>query len=86
MIDLVLVLLEKDLRVLLIRRFVLVDVCFFKLMLPADKQRREGPVQFERDTAVADPFGVSAFLESAKTGVKRGLDTGDDEARKRQRE
>ena len=50
------------------------------------EQRREGPVQFERDTAVADPFGVSAFLESAKTGVKRGLDTGDDEARKRQRE
>ncbi|GAA5892962.1 hypothetical protein JCM5296_003393 [Sporobolomyces johnsonii] len=53
---------------------------------------REGPVAFERDTA--DPFGVDAFLESAKAGApsdkKRGLDlVGDrkeDEARKRARE
>ncbi|TNY20537.1 SKIP/SNW domain-containing protein [Rhodotorula diobovata] len=50
---------------------------------------REGPVAFERDTA--DPFGVDAFLESAKAGAgagekKRGLDTGDDERRKRQRD
>ncbi|GJN92670.1 hypothetical protein Rhopal_005705-T1 [Rhodotorula paludigena] len=50
---------------------------------------REGPVAFERDTA--DPFGVDAFLESAKAGSgagekKRGLDTGDDERRKRQRD
>lgn len=47
------------------------------------------PVAFERDTA--DPFGVDAFLESAKAGAgagekKRGLDTGDDERRKRQRD
>ncbi|GAA5884862.1 hypothetical protein JCM16303_005325 [Sporobolomyces ruberrimus] len=53
---------------------------------------REGPVAFERDTA--DPFGVDAFLESAKAGPstekKRGLDlvgeTKNDEARKRARE
>ncbi|GAA5955881.1 hypothetical protein JCM3765_000027 [Sporobolomyces pararoseus] len=53
---------------------------------------REGPVAFERDTA--DPFGVDAFLESAKAGPstekKRGLDlageTRDEEARKRARE
>ncbi|BGP49812.1 mRNA splicing protein [Rhodotorula kratochvilovae] len=50
---------------------------------------RDGPVAFERDTA--DPFGVDAFLESAKAGAgagekKRGLDTGDDERRKRQRD
>ncbi|GAA6038074.1 hypothetical protein JCM8097_007533 [Rhodosporidiobolus ruineniae] len=55
---------------------------------------REGPVAFERDTA--DPFGVDAFLESAKTGSgagpsgekKRGLDTTsrEDEARKRMRD
>jgi len=54
------------------------------------------PVAFERDTA--DPFGVDAFLESAKAGPsgsgqqekKRGLDlvgeTKNDEARKRARE
>ncbi|GAA5822232.1 hypothetical protein JCM11251_006270 [Rhodosporidiobolus azoricus] len=53
---------------------------------------REGPVAFERDTA--DPFGVDAFLESAKAGgsgageKKRGLDTTtkEDEARKRMRD
>ncbi|GAA5898381.1 hypothetical protein JCM6882_000141 [Rhodosporidiobolus microsporus] len=52
---------------------------------------REGPVAFERDTA--DPFGVDAFLESAKAGgaaeKKRGLDTGADreeERRKRARD
>ncbi|GAA5832928.1 hypothetical protein JCM3766R1_000360 [Sporobolomyces carnicolor] len=54
---------------------------------------REGPVAFERDTA--DPFGVDAFLESAKAGPsatekKRGLDlvgeTKNEEARKRARE
>ena len=47
------------------------------------------PVAFERDTA--DPFGVDAFLESAKQGggpgeKKRGLDTGEDERRKRARD
>ncbi|GAA5942839.1 mRNA splicing protein PRP45 [Sporobolomyces koalae] len=54
---------------------------------------REGPVAFERDTA--DPFGVDAFLESAKAGPsgsekKRGLDlvgeTKNEDARKRARE
>ncbi|GAA5856054.1 hypothetical protein JCM8547_002959 [Rhodosporidiobolus lusitaniae] len=52
---------------------------------------REGPVAFERDTA--DPFGVDAFLESAKSGPaagekKRGLDLGtkEEDARKRARE
>ncbi|GAA5991236.1 hypothetical protein JCM11641_004029 [Rhodosporidiobolus odoratus] len=52
---------------------------------------REGPVAFERDTA--DPFGVDAFLESAKAGSsgekKRGLDLGQDkeeEQRKRARD
>ncbi|GAA6019304.1 hypothetical protein JCM10207_001254 [Rhodosporidiobolus poonsookiae] len=53
---------------------------------------REGPVAFERDTA--DPFGVDAFLETAKAGPaagekKRGLDLGtskEDEARKRMRD
>lgn len=47
------------------------------------------PVAFERDTA--DPFGVDAFLESAKAGAgagekKRGLDTLEDDKRKRQRD
>ncbi|KPV72312.1 uncharacterized protein RHOBADRAFT_46766 [Rhodotorula graminis WP1] len=50
---------------------------------------RDGPVAFERDTA--DPFGVDAFLESAKAGAgagekKRGLDTLEDDKRKRQRD
>ncbi|KAJ2934932.1 hypothetical protein H1R20_g2153, partial [Candolleomyces eurysporus] len=35
---------------------------------------REGPVQFEKDTG--DVFGVNQFLDEAKTGKKRGLDTG----------
>jgi SNW domain-containing protein 1 len=34
---------------------------------------REGPVQFEKDTG--DVFGVNQFLDEAKTGKKRGLDT-----------
>ena len=54
------------------------------------KQRREGPVQFEKDSTISDPFGVSAFLDEAKKGSKRGLDTtGGEEAegsRKRQRD
>ncbi|SCZ88113.1 BZ3501_MvSof-1269-A2-R1_Chr10-2g02432 [Microbotryum saponariae] len=46
---------------------------------------REGPVAFEKDTA--DPFGVDAFLETAKAGnPKRGLDVKDDAARKRARD
>ncbi|KAF9053195.1 pre-mRNA-processing protein 45 [Panaeolus papilionaceus] len=40
----------------------------------ADQEVREGPVQFEKDTG--DVFGVNQFLDEAKTGKKRGLDTG----------
>ena len=39
----------------------------------ADQEIREGPVQFEKDTA--DVFGVNQFLDEAKRGTKRGLDT-----------
>ncbi|KAF6764004.1 pre-mRNA-processing protein 45 [Ephemerocybe angulata] len=38
------------------------------------QETREGPVQFEKDTG--DVFGVDKFLDEAKTGKKRGLDTG----------
>jgi len=38
-----------------------------------DQEIREGPVQFEKDTG--DVFGVNQFLDEAKTGKKRGLDT-----------
>ena len=38
-----------------------------------DQEVREGPVQFEKDTG--DVFGVNQFLDEAKTGRKRGLDT-----------
>lgn len=34
-------------------------------------QVREGPVVFEKDTG--DAFGISAFLDEAKKGAKRGL-------------
>jgi SNW domain-containing protein 1 len=34
---------------------------------------REGPVQFEKDTT--DVFGVDKFLDEAKSGRKRGLDS-----------
>lgn len=40
----------------------------------ADQEVREGPVQFEKDTT--DVFGLNQFLDEAKTGKKRGLDTG----------
>lgn len=41
----------------------------------ADEQEvREGPVQFEKDNG--DVFGVDKFLDEAKRGTKRGLDTG----------
>lgn len=40
----------------------------------ADQEVREGPVQFEKDTS--DVFGLDEFLDEAKTGRKRGLDTG----------
>jgi SNW domain-containing protein 1 len=39
----------------------------------ADQEIREGPVQFEKDTV--DAFGVDKFLDEAKLGRKRGLDT-----------
>lgn len=38
-----------------------------------DQEVREGPVQFEKDTS--DVFGVNEFLDEAKAGKKRGLDT-----------
>lgn len=38
-----------------------------------DQEIREGPVQFEKDTS--DVFGVDKFLDEAKSGRKRGLDT-----------
>lgn len=38
-----------------------------------EQEVREGPVQFEKDTG--DVFGVNEFLDEAKGGRKRGLDT-----------
>lgn len=40
----------------------------------AEQEVREGPVQFEKDNG--DVFGVDKFLDEAKRGTKRGLDTG----------
>jgi len=48
----------------------------------ADQEVREGPVQFEKDTG--DVFGVDKFLDEAKSGRKRGLDTEAGGSRKRQ--
>ncbi|GAA94259.1 hypothetical protein E5Q_00908 [Mixia osmundae IAM 14324] len=48
------------------------------------QETRTGPVQFEKDTT-ADPFGVSAFLDEAKKGSKRGLDQ-DEASRKKPRD
>lgn len=47
----------------------------------ADQEVRDGPVQFEKDTS--DVFGVDQFLDQAKRGQKRGLDTDAEGARKR---
>lgn len=47
-----------------------------------DQEVREGPVQFEKDTG--DVFGLDKFLDEAKSGKKRGLDTDVGGARKRQ--
>ncbi|KIJ26433.1 hypothetical protein M422DRAFT_272481 [Sphaerobolus stellatus SS14] len=47
-----------------------------------DQEVREGPVQFEKDTG--DVFGLDKFLDEAKTGRKRGLDTEASGSRKRQ--
>lgn len=38
-----------------------------------DQEIREGPVRFEKDNG--DVFGVDKFLDEAKKGTKRGLDT-----------
>lgn len=38
-----------------------------------DQEIREGPVQFEKDSG--DVFGLDKFLDEAKSGKKRGLDT-----------
>src|ERR1700677_3025842 len=38
-----------------------------------EQEVREGPVQFEKDTT--DVFGVDKFLDEAKSGRKRGLET-----------
>ena len=39
----------------------------------SEQEIREGPVQFEKDTG--DVFGLDKFLDEAKSGKKRGLDT-----------
>ena len=46
-----------------------------------EQEIREGPVQFEKDTS--DVFGLNQFLDEAKTGKKRGLDTEASGSRKR---
>lgn len=53
----------------------------------AEQEVREGPVQFEKDNATlggGDVFGVDKFLDEAKRGTKRGLDTSAGGSRKRQ--
>ncbi|CAE6371128.1 unnamed protein product [Rhizoctonia solani] len=49
-----------------------------------EQETREGPVMFEKDTAGADVFGVDQFLDAAKRGEKRGLDTNVAGSRKKQ--
>ena len=46
-----------------------------------EQEVREGPVQFEKDTG--DVFGLDKFLDEAKGGRKRGLDTDVRGSRKR---
>lgn len=49
----------------------------------AEAEVRDGPVQFEKDVSLTmkdleatdDPFGLNQFMDEAKKGVKRGLDT-----------
>ena len=42
----------------------------------SEQEVREGPVQFEKDVGDAgDVFGLNKFLDEAKSGRKRGLDT-----------
>ncbi|KAG6335482.1 hypothetical protein ID866_3610 [Astraeus odoratus] len=40
-----------------------------------EQEVREGPVQFEKDKDAGDVFGLDKFLDEAKGGRKRGLDT-----------
>ncbi|TFK92325.1 pre-mRNA-processing protein 45 [Polyporus arcularius HHB13444] len=47
-----------------------------------EQEIREGPVQFEKDST--DVFGLDKFLDEAKSGRKRGLDTEVGGSRKRQ--
>lgn len=49
----------------------------------SDQEVREGPVQFEKDKDVGDVFGLDKFLDEAKGGRKRGLDTDVAGSRKR---
>ncbi|KAH7341108.1 SKIP/SNW domain-containing protein [Rhizoctonia solani] len=51
----------------------------------SEQEAREGPVMFEKDTTGgADVFGVDQFLDAAKRGEKRGLDTNVAGSRKKQ--
>ncbi|KAF8559749.1 hypothetical protein OG21DRAFT_1594559 [Imleria badia] len=47
----------------------------------SEQEVREGPVQFEKDSG--DVFGLDKFLDEAKGGRKRGLDTEVGSSRKR---
>ncbi|KAL0946542.1 hypothetical protein HGRIS_012749 [Hohenbuehelia grisea] len=47
----------------------------------SEQEVREGPVQFEKDAG--DVFGLDQFLDEAKSGRKRGLDTEASGSRKR---
>ena len=40
-----------------------------------EQEVKEGPVQFEKDKDAGDVFGLDKFLDEAKGGRKRGLDT-----------
>ncbi|KAI6166837.1 SKIP/SNW domain-containing protein [Pisolithus thermaeus] len=48
-----------------------------------EQEVREGPVQFEKDKDSGDVFGLDKFLDEAKGGRKRGLDTDVAGSRKR---
>jgi SNW domain-containing protein 1 len=46
--------------------------------------RHDGPVQFEKEGAASDPFGLDVFLKSARDGAKRSREEEAEEPRKRQ--
>ncbi|KAL4077226.1 SKIP/SNW domain-containing protein [Scleroderma yunnanense] len=48
-----------------------------------EQEVREGPVQFEKEKDAGDVFGLDKFLDEAKGGRKRGLDTDVAGSRKR---